>query len=704
MSSRIKALLGLTAGAGAAALTSSDAEAGMPPAARRMYEAALKEAMAAGNKDLPPTLFRRYRPSPADEILRGLPIRQADDNELWKPPGTYAADKVRNIPGHLSGMPDSYATPTRDAMRRVLKPFSSKRDITPNAQSTVMRIVPHADARVKIMTEKELREFYDDTWERLVTAGPSSSKAPKFESQVPGSHISLRAREEMGHVLRSEADVLKIPGVDDTLEGTRRAYLDRMNVAPPNEYIILQPEKFSAFYEQYVTNNLANPGTTADKLNWTDFLKKATAMGLVGTAGVAAMPEDAEAISARDFFKQSVRAMGGIQAVPKSEREILKTGARTLPKEWLDKISKVDHAFAAMEDAKDLPYVYQRQIDDFAYNQNVRGFAVNADDRLKMGDLANSIYLKTPIDTKGRTPQAGTVLHETGHIAHGSGMRDLPHTEAAFLDDMWNWLVRNDGLAPLENRRNVSIHNSRELFAEAVNARISDPAGFDKLFPEPLKEIIHKYMPALAAGGVVAGISLTPEQAEAAARLGPLTKQTLETASELAVKTKPYHESKHLLGHKLNLSFGDMPEASYTIRDLKRSTGKRHDYFAILENEAGERYQLPMSKAYFKSLNKAVGTNQYLDDFVTKPDIAREAQATKSLELREATKPVKGTIGKANAQRINKLDPSLKRQYVYFQANDSVKPVYMPKMYAWFLEKLKKGRIVQETSAAGKAK
>lgn len=201
-----------------------DSEALMLPEVR----AAMLKAIEAGGKQV----FHHAREA-GKLVEEGIqdPLTVAKQLEQHKPMGLYLTDKPKKIPGHLSGV---YAdTSTSKGLKSLLA-----RDMMNNAMQegttadNTIRMVIDPTARIKSMYEKdmhgyneEVRNIYRDLWSREHPQEPL--QANPFVAGIP--------REAKAQHYQDIADVLHIKDVDDQ--------------PGLSEYILLNPDKASMFYE-----------------------------------------------------------------------------------------------------------------------------------------------------------------------------------------------------------------------------------------------------------------------------------------------------------------------------------------------------------------------------------------------------------------------------------------------------------------------
>lgn len=909
---RILGIGGITA---TGVLADDNAEAALPPALRKIYsDMAGKTAQSFKERGvtLPPVLYR-YVPKPQAELLAGLPAETAKlGHEFYKPPGTYFTDKIQNIPGHLSGVPEKYAFPY-SLVHKSVKESISKYDRKPpkyvrsgyreriktnvdRGPTEVYRLVPHPDVNVKTIEEPELKARMNQLIDEHIKQQIATGKPAEFNRNA-NEALRLKLRKQ----LRDEGyDVVHIKDVDAKSFADEAAHLSP--AYPLNEYIVINPSKFSAFYENMVSDSLDKPAGIISKENkhvswekvldslpsikkivtgvgaaagvvaatsedseavspkliarafnkraettgfkeftrqWHDararldevdspqnakrvinvlnrwmskvdhpelqkeakqlideykqsgniedlfmagqnvhfgmrqnispsvsriasrvfgsskskgekywnaveaesdkiddglwasasldpyadldafgltslhspsakkrysnFIAKVikdagVASGVIG-AGVLSTPEDSEAISRRQFVRQSLKAMGGIKGTPANIREDVKESGRRLPQTWLDQVPKIGSLEKdLMQDAAraKAPEHLLPEFNEVASNVNYRGVQLPPVPGMPKG-LVNNIYLRAGKDS-GMTP-----AHEVGHVGHGDRLLNLDIEDGNKLIDTFNRLTHESNLGflyELEKTAGSSIHNPKELFAAMVGLKATNNPNYSR-FPMSVQKIIDKYIPAIVAAGGVSAFLASPESAEAAP-IGKWEQQTLEASAKLAKGFKPTHQTKKIVGRPIKLSILDRPSQEYTIASVLKK-GKTEDYMVVVQSPEGERFQVPMTKDYLKVLAESTGIDDYAKMFNTKDLAGQTKQAEKSLAIRENNlKPYmpQKTIADMQATASYKakdISPELVQDYVWFKSS-SGETTYMPKLYAKLLSKLKRGTITEEAA------
>lgn len=640
----------------------------MAPSIRAAYRKALEELAASGQEAKPLYHFSKN----VDELMSN-PKTSWIGGEEYKPQALYASSSLVDNMSSTVGE----AMPPREYVEQMLR----------DSKSGFVRVVPKPEAKINTVHEPSYLSQYDQAYNANIQKILRGEKVPELESLDKSTW--------------GDADITHVMDVD--------------GVSGLRETLIRNPKAVRFF--------------SKDKM-----LMAALAAGAGGTA-LLGMPDDASALTPLQFWKAVKQS--GYAAEPRGEQATIARAVRKLPKDTLDKIDTV-----FPETTESLGKAYGK-----SYSSGYWRGSPN------MEASTTELY-KANIGLNAERRSLETPIHEALHNVWLDKvlLRDKAMFVGAFKD------FKRSGLLPmLENLFDTSLDTPAELFAEYGANKLMrtanhnflsqmDPkiaklldaalAKYERVVPSkvmkegaptpdvqgsvgpfepppgtppgPRPSIFSKLakkigIPAVAGAGVAGATMLSPDESQAMP-LGKLTKQTLASATKLLDKPKAEESAFQLIGKKLSLPVKGVKQEVEVV-DV-RLNPKNNWRYLVLENEAGDRFQLPMTKDYLNVLHGATGTQDYLEQFAGHGQRGKNYQALRSLTRREAQRE-EGSIDPRSirdfkafntmqAAKAHEIDPSLLNDYVYVKTDAKSPLLYMPRAYAEFLQQKGHLQIVGE--------
>ncbi|KKR65706.1 MAG: hypothetical protein UU06_C0012G0002 [Parcubacteria group bacterium GW2011_GWB1_40_5] len=636
-----------------------------------------------------------------------------------------SAEAVKEVNRYTKGDFDELVRPLLLRSKYGSGQYEEMFEALPDTQKTFDRIIEMKNApddlkeALKLLKVsdivKDLKETLPGEWshKELTILGEYLHKGDisnytKYKTQSIFKVLQPTSTELKQHI---EQWGNSIAGTDNAVASWRDPWIAKLSKTIPKQV--------SKWGKEFVTPQVEKAAKTLDKLGQTElsrrqFLtggfsrKKALlALGTTATGASLISPDEAEAISPKDFYKNVLKSMDLIKQATPAERIALKKAIRKIPKGYLDDLEGVDHI---REASKAMPVSISPEIFQHATDPSVRALYVSdyasgmsksekAVINKKFG--ANLDLLKKRIFTKKPSemsqPETTSPIHEVGHHIHEEVVDSKEF--AKYINSFEGTDFKQ--FKELGHETKSWVGSPEELFAEATRFKLLGKDEIFNKFPEQTKNLVSKYLPALAVASGVASVSQSND-----AEAGPRDK--------LVKGLKAFKQGATGGGRILDKYPVPSSASETAIETGLRIQGK--DVAGIQKGPGRWRYivftddsHMTVDKDQITSLMADKGASYYTNFMKTRPKKVQQFQAKKSLESRMQvskekdlpSKEIRELMNKyvSNVEKVNpEAQPAANHILIQYQG----KTLQIPRAYAEKLEGKVKGlKILKEHKGTG---